>query len=155
MRVREVETASMRDFPQQFRVWEILRNSDDSISILTTCVDPVVETDSPAWKSRGYGVGAERIFGRLPLDDTSSHSYNAELVVKLSPAMQTKIAGYGTPLGYQTHIDRTEARLEVGFLGSLQYADALTGPWNDVPTATTSPCPMSASSGHGFYRAVK
>jgi len=94
----EVETASMRDFPQQFRAWEILRNSDNSISIVTTGVDPTIETNSPAWTSRGYAVAAERIFGRHALDDTSSHTYNAELVKKLTPAMQRRIAGYGSGL---------------------------------------------------------
>ena len=39
----EVETASLRDFPQQFRTFEILRNSDDSISIFVTDVDPADE----------------------------------------------------------------------------------------------------------------
>jgi metallophosphoesterase (TIGR03768 family) len=151
----QVETVSMRDFPQQLCAWEILRNSDNSISILTTSVDPVVDTNSLAWKSRVYGIAAERIFGRLPLDDTSSHTYNAELVMKLTPAMQTKIAEYGAPLAYQMYIDPTEDGVEVGFLGSLQSADAVIGPWRDVPTATNSPCPVSVLSGQQFYRAVK
>ena len=34
----EVETASLRDFPQQLRTFEIRRNSDNTISILTTDV---------------------------------------------------------------------------------------------------------------------
>ncbi|MDD5678627.1 MAG: TIGR03768 family metallophosphoesterase [Kiritimatiellae bacterium] len=96
----EVETSSLRDFPQQFRTWEIRRNGDNSISILVTDVDPQVETNTPAWKSLGYGVGAERIFGNITLTDTSSHAYNAELVKKLTPAMQAKIAHYGTPIYY-------------------------------------------------------
>jgi len=105
----EVETPSLRDFPQQFRTWDIRRNSDNSISILTTDVDPQVESNSPAWKSLGYGIGAERIFGDIPLTDTSSHTYNAELVKKLTPAMQAKIANYGTPLqnvGHDYDADR-------------------------------------------------
>jgi len=94
----EVETPSLRDFPRQFRTWDIRRNSDNSISILTTDVDPQVVTNTPAWKSLGYGIGAARIFGDMPLTDTSSHTYNAELVKKLTPAMQAKIAHYGSPL---------------------------------------------------------
>jgi len=94
----EVETPSLRDFPRQFRTWDIRRNSDNSISILTTDVDPQVESNSPAWKSLGYGIGAIRIYGDIPLTDTSSHTYNAELVKKLTPAMQAKIARYGSPL---------------------------------------------------------
>jgi hypothetical protein len=38
----QVETSSLRDFPQQFRTFEILRNNDDTISILATNVDPAV-----------------------------------------------------------------------------------------------------------------
>src|ERR1035437_1782270 len=94
----EVETPSLRDFPRQFRTWDIRRNSDNSISILTTDVDPQVETNSPAWKSIGYGIGAMRVFSNTSLTDTSSHTYNAELVKKLTPAMQAKIAHYGSPL---------------------------------------------------------
>lgn len=95
----EVETPSLRDFPQQFRTWEIRRNSDNTISIVTTDVDPQVEEGSPASDSRGYAIGASRIFGNTALADTSSHAYNAELVKPLSPAMQAKIAGCGAPLG--------------------------------------------------------
>ncbi|MCX6991771.1 MAG: TIGR03768 family metallophosphoesterase [Kiritimatiellaeota bacterium] len=94
----EVETPSLRDFPRQFRTWDIRRNSDNSISILTTDVDPQVESNTPAWKSLGYGIGADRIFGDISFTDTSSHTYNAELVKKLTPAMQAKIARYGVPL---------------------------------------------------------
>lgn len=95
----EVETASLRDFPRQFRIWQILRNTDNTISILTTCVDPVVETNTPAWNSLGYAVGAFRIFGNGALDDTSSHTYNAELIKQLSSSMKAKISHYGTPVG--------------------------------------------------------
>jgi metallophosphoesterase (TIGR03768 family) len=95
----EVETPSLRDFPQQFRTWEILRNSDNSISIVTTDVDPQVEDGMPAADSRGYAIGASRIIGITTLADTTSHTYNAELVKPLSSAMQTKIAGFGAPLG--------------------------------------------------------
>jgi metallophosphoesterase (TIGR03768 family) len=95
----EVETPSLRDFPQQFRTWEIIRNSDNTISIVTTDVDPQGEDGSPAADSRGYAIGASRIFGNTALADTISHAYNAELVKPLSPAMRAKIAGYGAPLG--------------------------------------------------------
>jgi metallophosphoesterase (TIGR03768 family) len=96
----EVETASLRDFPQQFRTFDIRRNSDNTISIITTDVDPAVMPGSPAAKSRGYAIGAARIFGATPaiLADTTSHAYNAELVKQLSPEMQAKIADYGSPI---------------------------------------------------------
>jgi len=92
----QVETPSLRDFPQQFRTFQIHRNVDNSISIVTTDVDPIVEDGSPAAKSRGYGIGEHRIAGHGSLSDTGSHTYNAELVKLLTPAMQAKIATYGT-----------------------------------------------------------
>jgi metallophosphoesterase (TIGR03768 family) len=96
----EVETSSLRDFPQQFRTFDIRRNSDNTISIIITNVDPAVAEGSPAAKSRGYAIGAARIFGATPaiIADTTSHSYNAELVKQLSPEMQAKIANYGSPV---------------------------------------------------------
>ena len=89
----------MRGFPQQFRTWQILRNSDNTISIITTNVDPQVEDGSLASDSRGYALGASRIIGITSLADTTPHAYNAELVKPLSPAMQLKIAGYGAAPG--------------------------------------------------------
>ena len=153
----EVETASLLDFPRQFRTWEILRNSDNSISILTTCVDPVVETNSPAWKAIWYGVGAVRVFGGTnEFTDTTSHTYNAELVKTLTTNMQAKIAGYGGPLGHRVSIDRDGAGVEVGFLGQLQSKDALVEPsWNEVQGATNSPYAVPAPSGTKFYRACE
>ena len=99
----EVETCSLRDHPQQFRTFDIRRNSDNTVSIIITNVDPAVLPDSPAYKSRGYALGAFRIFGATPeiIADTTSHSYNAELVVQLTPVMQSVIsqAGVGVVSG--------------------------------------------------------
>lgn len=95
----EVETASLRDFPQTFRTFKIVRNDNNTISIFITNVDPAVQgTGSPAEKSRGYGIGANRISaGTLykGLTDAGSHVYNAELLKQLSPAMQAIIANSG------------------------------------------------------------
>ena len=96
----EVETAALRDFPQQLRTFEIRRNSDNTISIMITNVDTAVVEDSPAAKSRGYAIGAARVFNATPavLADATSHAYNAELVKQLTPAMQSVIASCGSPL---------------------------------------------------------
>ncbi|MGD0229199.1 MAG: TIGR03768 family metallophosphoesterase [Syntrophorhabdales bacterium] len=94
----QVETASLRDFPQEFRTFDIRRNTDKTISIVTTDVDPAVSPGSPAAKSRGYAIGAARVFGNIPFSDTASHAYNAELVKQLSSKMQGIIANCGTPL---------------------------------------------------------
>ncbi|MGA2171641.1 MAG: TIGR03768 family metallophosphoesterase [Sedimentisphaerales bacterium] len=95
----EVETPSLRDFPQQFRRFEIVRNSDNNISIFALDVDPAVNPDrsaSPARTSRSYAIAAQQIFQNVvkqgPNIDPCSGVYNAELVKQLSPAMQAKIA---------------------------------------------------------------
>jgi metallophosphoesterase (TIGR03768 family) len=92
----EVETASLRDFPQQFRTFDIRRNWDNTISIFATNVDPAVAEGSPAAKSRGYAIGAARVFGTYALADTSSQAYNAELVKQLTPAMQAVVSRIGS-----------------------------------------------------------
>jgi metallophosphoesterase (TIGR03768 family) len=94
----EVETCSLRDFPQQFRTFDVRRNSDNTVSIIVTNVDPAVVPGSPAYNSRGYAIGATRIFGATAasIADTTSHAYNAELVVQLTPVMQSVIAQTGT-----------------------------------------------------------
>lgn len=93
----QIETASLRDFPQQFRTFEIVRNSDNTVSILTTDVDAAVKAGTPAAISRSYAVAAQQIFDNgIPFKPTGS--YNAELVKQLSPEMQTKIQKYGTPV---------------------------------------------------------
>jgi metallophosphoesterase (TIGR03768 family) len=149
----EVETPSLRDFPRQFRTWEILRNSDNSISILTTDVDPVVETNTPAGKAIGYGIGAGRVFGTMELADTNSHTYNAELVKILSTNMQAKIASYGGSLGHHLAIDQIGTGVTINFLGELQSADTVLGLWSGV--TNTSPYAVSATNGAKFYRAAE
>lgn len=94
----EVETSSLRDFPQQFRTFEIYRNSDNTISIVITNVDPAVAAASPATTSRGKAIATARITSACTLTDSSSHAINAELVVQLSPAMQTAIDALGIPV---------------------------------------------------------
>ena len=107
----QVETSSLRDFPQQFRTFEIYLNSDNTISIVTTNVDPAVEDGTPAAKSRSYAVAAQQIvnsvvnvFTNNPTSDPSvkpmlTGSYNAELVKQLSPEMQKKMRKLGTLAG--------------------------------------------------------
>ncbi|PKL60792.1 MAG: TIGR03768 family metallophosphoesterase [Methanomicrobiales archaeon HGW-Methanomicrobiales-4] len=93
----EVETSSLRDFPQQFRTFDIVRNSDNTISIFTTDVDPAVKEGTIAAKSRSYAVAADEIFNSsLPYRPTGS--YNAELVKQLSSEMQEKMQSFGTPI---------------------------------------------------------
>jgi metallophosphoesterase (TIGR03768 family) len=105
----QVETSSLRDLPQQFRTFEIQLNSDYTVSIVTTNVDPAVESGTPAAKSREYAVATQQIVTRdsnpnLKAADPTvpgypdvadpsiqsmlpSFSYNATLYKQLSPAM--------------------------------------------------------------------
>jgi metallophosphoesterase (TIGR03768 family) len=94
----EVETSSLRDFPQQFRTFKIYRNSDNTVSIIITNVDPAVAAESPATTSRGNAIATARITAATTIDDATSHALNAELVVQLSPVMQGIIANAGTPV---------------------------------------------------------
>jgi metallophosphoesterase (TIGR03768 family) len=57
----QVETSSLRDFPQQFRTFEIYLNSDYTVSIVTTNVDPAVAEGTPAAKSRKYAIATQQI----------------------------------------------------------------------------------------------
>lgn len=56
-----VETSSLRDFPQQFRTFEIFLNDDDTISIVALNVDPAVAEGTPAAVSRRYAIAVQQI----------------------------------------------------------------------------------------------
>lgn len=106
----QVETPSLRDFPQQLRTFEIYLNSDYTLSIVTTNVDPAVKEGTPAATSRKYAIAATQIVGTWGL--TTKHnptndptvkpmptgSYNAELIKQLSPEMQKKMQRSGIPI---------------------------------------------------------
>ena len=101
----QVETSSLRDFPQQMRTFEIYLNSDNTISIVTTNVDPAVKDGSLAATSRTYAIGAEQIvdadmYNSNPTNDPTikpmpTASYNAQLIKQLSPEMQAKMKKLG------------------------------------------------------------
>lgn len=93
----EVETSSLRDFPQQFRAFDIVRNSDNTISIFATNIAPAAKDGSPAAISRSYSIAAQQLF-KNQTSLLPSGSYNAELVKQLSPEMQGKLQSYGEPI---------------------------------------------------------
>jgi metallophosphoesterase (TIGR03768 family) len=86
----QVETSSLIDFPQQFRTFNIVRNSDNTISIIAVDVDPAVKDGSLAAKSRSYGVATQQ-FNNNPLGILPSGSSNVELYKQLSTEMQAKL----------------------------------------------------------------
>lgn len=57
----QVETASLRDFPQQFRTFEILLNADDTVSIVALNVDVAAAEGTPAAVSRRHAIAAQQI----------------------------------------------------------------------------------------------
>jgi metallophosphoesterase (TIGR03768 family) len=57
----QVETSSLRDYPQQFRTFEIYLNGDYTVSIVTINVDPAVRSGTPAATSRTHSVAAQQI----------------------------------------------------------------------------------------------
>jgi hypothetical protein len=106
-----VETSSLRDFPQQFRNFDIARNSDNTLSIRCTDVDPALKVGTLTALSRSYAIATEEIFSKKPAPASSgssnteeafskteaplsSGSYNAELLKQLSPEMQKKMKVY-------------------------------------------------------------
>ena len=60
----QVETSSLRDFPQQFRTFEIFLNDDNTVSIVTINVDPAVVEGTPAATSRKYAIAVQQIIQR-------------------------------------------------------------------------------------------
>jgi len=150
----EIENPSLRDLPQEFRTYEILRNTDNSISIRVTDIDPDAPTNSQAYISRGFAVGASRIFANpsTNLTDTGSYTQNGELVKQLTTNMQAVIAHYGEPLGYQVAMDRIGTNEVVNFLGELQSANSRNGPWTDV--TGDSPYVVPVSGAARFYRSI-
>jgi hypothetical protein len=57
----QVETSSLRDFPQQFRTFEIYLHEDYSVSVVTANVDPAVAEGTPAATSRSYAIATQQI----------------------------------------------------------------------------------------------
>jgi len=88
-----VETASFMAFPQQFRMFRIVLNSDNTLSLFVTDVDPAVRKNSLAAKSRLYAIGAMQIYQNA-VSNPPSGVYNAELFKQLTPKMQKKIRKY-------------------------------------------------------------
>jgi len=57
----QVETSSLRDFPQQFRSYDVYLNSDYTVSIEAVNVDIAVAEGTPAARSRKYAIATHQI----------------------------------------------------------------------------------------------
>lgn len=93
----EVETPSLREYPQQFRTFQIIRNSDNTISIFAADVDPIAPEASLVARARSYAIAANQLF-KIVQDPMPTGVVNVELLKKLSPDMQHKIKLLGTPV---------------------------------------------------------
>ena len=88
-----VETKSLREFPQQFRVFDIVLNKDKTLSIFATNVDPDIEENPLAAVSRSLALASQQIYNLMePFPGSGPISHNVELIIPLSPEMQKKLA---------------------------------------------------------------
>ena len=87
----EVETFSLRDFPQQFRTFDLQANGDGTVSVIATSVDPAVGEGSIAARSRDFAVASYQLFMTDPTDLHTEGPCNVELVIPLSAEMATVI----------------------------------------------------------------
>ena len=85
-----VETASLKDFPQQFRTFDIMLNPDDTLSVFATDVDPALDSSAIAQRSRTLSVAFYQVLHGAS-GSGGSGTYNAELLKRLAPSMQTKL----------------------------------------------------------------
>jgi metallophosphoesterase (TIGR03768 family) len=91
----EVETKSLKEFPQQFRTFRIVSNNDNTLSIFVTNVDTEVSNNPLAAVARSYAIAAAQLYGIM--DITTENDWtgkNYELIVPLSTEMQSKIEAY-------------------------------------------------------------
>lgn len=88
----QVETASLRDFPQQYRIYDIELCDDNMIAIKTTNVDPLNTTSANI--SRSYAIGISQILPAPPIAGTPtdpSGAYNAILYKKISSTIAKEL----------------------------------------------------------------
>lgn len=83
----QVETSALRDFPQQFRTFEIHLHADYSVSVVTTNVDPAVAEGTPAATSRAYAIATQQICQThlLPNSPNVDVAYGAFAVDTMDP----------------------------------------------------------------------
>ena len=91
----QVESSSLRDFPQQFRTFEIYLNSDYSISIEAVNVDPAIKAGTPAATSRKYAIATQQIL-QNPLKGNPPN-YQTMYHMNLGPIDPTRPQG-GDPI---------------------------------------------------------
>ena len=87
----QVESSSLRDFPQQFRTFEIFLNSDYTVSIEAINVDIAVKEGTPAATSRKYAIATQQIL-QNPLK-SNPPNYQTMYGVDFGPVDPTRPRG--------------------------------------------------------------
>jgi metallophosphoesterase (TIGR03768 family) len=83
----QVESSSLRDFPQQFRSFDIYLNSDYSVSIEAVNVDPAVASGTPAARSRKYAIATQQILHTpLTANVVNYQTINGTPLVAMDPS---------------------------------------------------------------------
>jgi len=117
----QVETSSLRDWPQQFRTFQIYLNSDYTVSIVTVNVDPSVAAGTPAATSRKYAIATQQIVQNNV--QLSNPNYANLKGVATSPALPTMDPtrvqdNSGTPDPTIQFVDLSTAPIPVPYNGS-------------------------------------
>lgn len=93
----QVETASLRDFPQQFKMIKISVNNNGTVSIFANSIDPIMEQGSMMETARKYAIGASQIYPEprgMAMPAEKSRVENVELFKKLTPKMESALIEY-------------------------------------------------------------
>lgn len=114
----EIESPSLRDFPQQFRRFQLGVNSAGNLSIFVDSVDTAVDgsvvytpgVTPPAAISRSYTIGATEIFG--------AWSYHFESVALPSPGIPYDVIQQGPNMDplYGSGVYNAECQIQMGQL---------------------------------------
>lgn len=93
----QVETASLRDFPQQFKMIKINANNNGTVSVFANSVDPIIEPNSMMETARKYAIGASQIYPEpngIQMPEEKSRVENVELFKNLTPKMEAVLKKY-------------------------------------------------------------
>jgi len=120
----QVETSALRDFPQQFRTFEIYLNSDYTISIEAVNVDPAVAEGTPAATSRKYAIATQQIIQEASKTGNAvNYDVQPNTSIKLPTMDPSRPQGTpGIPTAADTYKDPT-----------IQWVDLSKLPTNSVP----------------------
>ncbi len=95
----QVETSSLRDFPQQFRTFEIFLNKDYTISIEAVNVDPAFAEGTPAFKSRRNAIATQQIVHTDLTSGSANYLTYGSTVLPPTDPTRLQAGDQGTKIG--------------------------------------------------------